>query len=67
MDRNKLPLEPRHMVVPSSVSKMTFGPLVRLAQSVHLSCTKTNTVSKEKEVTFHMTHVTLELHRVRPK
>jgi len=28
-----------------------------LAQTVHLSCTDTNTVSKEKEVRFHMTHV----------
>ena len=27
--------------------------MVRLAQTVHLSCTDTNNVSKEKEVRFH--------------
>jgi hypothetical protein len=28
-----------------------------LAQTVHLSCTETNTISKEKDVKFQMTHV----------
>jgi hypothetical protein len=40
------------------VSKMIFEPMVCLAQTVHLSCTDTQTVSKEKEVRFHMTHIT---------
>jgi hypothetical protein len=30
----------------------------RLAQTVHLSCTDTNTVSKWTKMRFHMTHVT---------
>ena len=64
---NELPLEPRHLVVPSNASKMISEPLVRLAQSVHLSCSNTNTVSKRKEAGFHMTHVTKEFHRMRPK
>jgi hypothetical protein len=34
---------------------------------VHLSCTDTNTISKWTKTRFHMTHVTLELHRVRRK
>ena len=46
---------------------MISEPMVRLAQNVHLSRTKTNNVSKEKEVRFHMTHVTMEFHLVRPK
>jgi hypothetical protein len=46
---------------------MIAQPMVRLAQTMHLSCTDTNTVSKWKEVTFHLTHVALEFHRVRPK
>ena len=40
--------------------------MVRLLQNVHLSCTDTYTVSKRKEVRFHMTHVTYEFHWVRP-
>jgi hypothetical protein len=33
MDRNELPLEPHHQVVPSGASKMTFELMVRLAQT----------------------------------
>ena len=33
---------------------MISEPMVRLAQTVDLSCTDTNTVSKEKEVRSHM-------------
>ena len=58
MDRNELRLEPRHLGVPSDASKMISEPIVRLAQTMHLSCSDTNTVSKEKEVRFCMTHVT---------
>ena len=57
-DQNELPLEPRHLVVPSGAFKMISEPMVRLAQTVHLSCTDTNTVSKWKEARFRMTHVT---------
>jgi hypothetical protein len=32
--------------------------MVRSAQTMQLSCTDSNIISKEKEVTFHMTHVT---------
>jgi hypothetical protein len=64
--RNKLPLEPCHLGVPSDASKMIPEPMVRLAQTVHLSCT-TNTVSKWIETRFDMTHVTLGFHWVHPK
>ena len=57
-DRNELPLQPCHLVEPSSASKMFSKPMVRLALTMHLSCTDTNNVSKEKEVRFHITHVT---------
>ena len=40
------------------ISKMISEWMVRLAQTVHLSCTNTNTVSKQKEARFQMTHVT---------
>jgi hypothetical protein len=34
---------------------------------MHLSCTDTNTISKWTTTRFHLTHITLEIHRVRPK
>ena len=57
-DRNELPLEPRHLVVPLGASKMISKPVVCLARTMHLYCTETNTVSKLKEARFQMTHVT---------
>jgi hypothetical protein len=57
-DRNKLPLEPRHLEVPSGASKTITEPMVRLVQTVHLSWTDTNTISKWTETRFDMTHVT---------
>jgi hypothetical protein len=35
--------------------------------NLHLSCTDSNTSSKLTKMRFHMTHVTLEFHWVRPK
>jgi hypothetical protein len=52
-DWNELPLEPRHLGVPSSVSKMISKPMIRLAQTMHVSCTDTYTVSKQTETRFH--------------
>jgi hypothetical protein len=43
---------------------MIYEPMQRLAQTVHLSCTETNIVSKRSKTRFHMTHVNLEFHRV---
>ena len=57
-DRNELSVEPRHLVVPSGASKIIPEPMVCLAQTVHLSCPDTNTVSKWTETRFDMTHVT---------
>jgi hypothetical protein len=64
MDWTDLPLEPHHVGEPSSASKTIFEPMVCLAQTVHLSYTDTNTVSKWIDARFHMTHVTYKLHRV---
>ena len=64
---NKLPLEPRHIGVPSGAVKMIFGPMVCLAQTVHISCTNTNNISKWTEMRFHLSLITYEYHRVRPK
>jgi hypothetical protein len=58
MDQNKLPLDPRHVGVPSGVSKMISQPMVRLAQTKHVSFTKINTISKRMETSLLLTHVT---------
>jgi hypothetical protein len=57
MDRNERLLEPRHLGVPSGVSKTIPEPIVHLAQAKHLSCTNTNTVSRQTETRFHQTHI----------
>jgi hypothetical protein len=41
--------------------------MVRLAQTVHLYCTKISTISKQTKMSFHLTLVTWEYHRVCPK
>jgi hypothetical protein len=41
--------------------------MVHLPQTVDLSCTDINTISKQTEMRFHMTHVTKVFYRVFPK
>ena len=44
--------------------RVSYGILLRSV--VHISSTKTNTVSKQTKARFHMTHVMKEFHRVHP-
>jgi hypothetical protein len=67
MDQSEHPLKPRHLGVPSGAPKRISEPMVRLAQTVHLSCTDPNAISKRTEMRFDLTHVTKEFHRVGPK
>jgi hypothetical protein len=67
MDRNELSLVPCHLGVPSDPPKTIFEPIARSAQTMHLSCVEINTISKQTEASFHLTHVTYESHRVRTK
>ena len=46
---------------------MIFMPEVHSVQTVHLSCAKTNTISKQTKTSFHLTYITLEYHSVVPK
>jgi hypothetical protein len=55
-DSNKLPLEPHHLGVSSGASKTISEPIVCSAQTVHLYCPDTNTVSKQTETRLDMTH-----------
>jgi hypothetical protein len=66
-DRTVLPLVPRQLGVPLSAFKMISTPTVCSVQTMHLTCTDTNTVSKQTKTRFHMTHVAYEFQRVRPK
>ena len=45
-DRSEIPLEPRHLGVPSGAVKMISEPY--LEQTVHLSCTNTNTIQTDR-------------------
>jgi hypothetical protein len=66
MDRTELPLQPRHLGVPPSASKMISMPMVCSVQTMYLSCTDTNIASKRTKTRFHMTHITYEFHWVHP-
>jgi hypothetical protein len=66
-NQNELPFEPRHLGVSSGKSKMISEPMVHLTQSVHVSCTETNIVSKWTEMSFHLRLVSQKYHLVHPK
>jgi hypothetical protein len=66
-DRKEILHDPRHLGIPSGASKIISEGMVRLVQTVDLSCTKTYTISKSTKTRFYMTHITLEFHRVRPE
>jgi hypothetical protein len=53
--------------VPSGGSKMISEPNVHSVQTVHLSCTEINTISKQTETSSTDPHITKEYHRVCPK
>jgi hypothetical protein len=56
MERNQLPLEPRHLGVPSP--KMISKPMARSVKTVQLSYVKINIISKQTEMSFHLSIVT---------
>jgi hypothetical protein len=58
MDRNEIAYDPRHLAIPLGASKTASEPMVRLAQTMHLSYSDTNTISKRTKTRFHMTHDT---------
>jgi hypothetical protein len=64
MDWNKTPHDQGHIGDPSGASKLIYEPMTRSVQTVHLSCTDTNTVSKRTKMRFHLTHVTWVFYRV---
>jgi hypothetical protein len=67
MDQNEIPHDPRHLAVSLCASKMIFEPMVCSAQTVHLSCVKVSSISKQPEISFHLSLITEEYNRARPK
>jgi hypothetical protein len=66
-DRNEIPHDSRQLGVPSSASNTISVPTVRSTQTVHQFCIKTSTISKSNKPSFHLSLVTKESRRVRPK
>ena len=64
MERSETPHDPRHLGVPSGASKTIFDPMVRSVQTVHLSCIKISPISKWTEMSYDLSLVTQEYHRV---
>jgi hypothetical protein len=60
-------MDPHHLGVPSGAPKKISLHVVHSAQTVHLSFTEINTFSKRTQMSFHLTHITEEFDRVRPK
>jgi hypothetical protein len=51
-------MPPRHLRVLSSVPKMTFEPVVRSAQTVHLYCVKISPISNQTKTRIYLSLVT---------
>jgi hypothetical protein len=55
---NELLLDPRYLGVQLGASKTISEPMVRLAQTMHLSCVEIKTISNLTKASFHLTHIT---------
>jgi hypothetical protein len=66
-DKNVIPHDPRHLGVPSGASKIISEAVVRSALTMHVSCLNISTIFERTELSFHLSLVTYEYHRVRPK
>jgi hypothetical protein len=57
MERSGIPHDPCQLGVPSGASKMISEPMVHSTQTVHLSCIKISTVSKQTELSLEPRHL----------
>jgi hypothetical protein len=57
MDWNEIPHDQCHIGDPSGVSKIISDPMLRSAQTVHLSCVKVSTISKQTKTSIHLSLV----------
>ena len=49
MERREIPHDPRHLGVPLGESKTMSEPIIHSTQTMHLSCIKINTITKQTE------------------
>ena len=56
MDQNELPLELRHIGVPSGASNMISKPMVRLAPTMHLTYIDNNSLQTDQNEIRHDPH-----------
>jgi hypothetical protein len=66
-DWNEIPHDPNHLGVSSGACKTISEPMVCSVQTVHLSSVKISTISKRTEMSFCLSLITLEYHRVHLK
>ena len=55
---NDIRQDPRHLGVPLGVSKTISEPIVCSTQTVHRSCVKISTISKQPKTSFQLSFVT---------
>jgi hypothetical protein len=67
MERNELLQDPHHLGVSLGASKMISEPMVCSVQTVHVSCVKISTISKQTEMSFCLNLITSEYHWVHLK
>jgi hypothetical protein len=64
MEWNEIPRDQCHIGDLSGVSKTISDPMLCLAQTMHLSCVKISTISKQTKMSIHLSLITWEYHRV---
>ena len=67
IDRSKILYDTRHLGLPSCASRLFSKHLVCSMQTVHLSCFKISTISKQTEPSLHLSLFTQEYQQVLPK
>jgi len=64
MDQSKITYDTRHLEVLSDASKLISEHKVRSMQTVHLSCIKISTMSKQTRPSFHLSLFTFEYQQI---
>jgi len=62
-----IPYDTRHLGVPLGASKLISEHILCSLETVHLSCIKISTISKQTKSSFHLSPFAYEYHRVHPK
>ena len=58
MDQSEIPYDTRSQGVPSGASKLIPKHMVCFMQTMHLSCIKISTISKQTEPSIHLSPFT---------